>query len=263
MALPKAGIYRFDASPAQIKVFKGDAEVDIAGQTKLVSTAHMLSLASETASMEKFDPEDTDSLDRWSHRRASYMAMANMSAARSLVSSGSVPSGWGTGGGWGLGSGWGFGNGINSGLCSSVWGYNTYYGMMTFIPCTGSLWSPYGYQFWSPYAIRGYNWVRPPTIYGGGAGRTVISPTGSASLARPATSASYRSTSAAPALGLSRAPSSSGSGNLSSASAGSISAASVGSSGGGGFSRGGGGGGGGFSGGGGAAGHAGGGGGRK
>jgi hypothetical protein len=260
VALPKAGIYRFDASPAQIKVFKGDAAVDIAGQTKLVSTARMLSLASETASIEKFDSEDTDSLDRWSHRRASYMAMANMSAARSLVSSGSVPSGWGTGGGWGLGSGWGFGNGINSGLCSSVWGYNTYYGMMTFIPCTGSLWSPYGYQYWSPYAIRGYNWVRPPTIYGGGAGRTLTSPTGSASLARPATSAAYRSTSAAPALGLSRAPLSNPNAGVASPSpslGGSASPASVGSSSGG-FSRGGGGGGG-FSGGGGGA-HAGGGG---
>src|SRR5580658_2607237 len=130
VALPKAGLYRFDASPAQIKVFKGDAEVEIAGQTKIVSTAHMLSLGVETASIEKFDTEDTDALDRWSHRRGSYMAMANTSAARSLVSSGSVPSGWGTGSGWGLGSGWGFGNGlgINSGLCSSAWGYNAYYG---------------------------------------------------------------------------------------------------------------------------------------
>jgi hypothetical protein len=182
-ALPKAGLYRFDASPAQIKVFKGDAEVEIAGQTKLVSAAHMLSLASETASIEKFDTEDTDALDRWSHRRGSYLAMANTSAARSLVSSGSVPYTWGMMG------------------CSPAWGYNTYYAMMTFIPCMGSLYSPYGYRFYSPYAISGYYWVNPPIIYGGGAGRTGISPSGSASLARPATTASYRSTSAAPSLG--------------------------------------------------------------
>jgi len=183
VALPKAGLYRFDASPAQIKVFKGDAEVEIAGQTKLVSTAHMLSFASEAASIEKFDTEDTDTLDRWSHRRGSYLAMANTSAARSLVGSSSIPYTWGMMG------------------CSPAWGYNNYYGMMTFIPCMGSLYSPYGYRFYSPYAIGGYYWVNPPIIYGGGAGRTGISSSGSASLARPATTASYRSTSAAPSLG--------------------------------------------------------------
>jgi len=205
VALPKAGLYRFDASPAQIKVFKGDAEVEVAGQTKLVSTAHMLSLATETASIEKFNTEDTDSLDRWSHRRGSYMAMANTSAARSLVSSGSVPSGWGMGSGLGIGMGYG--------PCSSAWGYNSYYGMMTFIPCSGSLWSPYGYRFWSPYAISGYYWVNPPMIYGGGASRTGASPTGSVSLARPATTASYRSTSSVSGLGSSHSGISSGNGN--------------------------------------------------
>jgi hypothetical protein len=203
VALPKAGLYRFDASPAQIKVFKGDAEVEIAGQTKLVSTAHMLSLASETASIEKFDTEDTDALDRWSHRRGSYLAMANTSAARSLVSSGSIPYTWGMMG------------------CSPAWGYNNYYGMMTFIPCMGSLYSPYGYRFYSPYAIGGYYWVNPPIIYGGGASRTGISPSGSASLARPATTASYRSTSAAPSLGARAGSTGSSAGSSSTAGSGS------------------------------------------
>jgi hypothetical protein len=233
VALPKAGLYRLDASPAQLKVFKGDAEVEIAGQTKTVSTAHMLSLATETASIERFDPEDTDALDRWSHRRGSYMAMANTSAARSLVSSNSIPSGWGAGSGWGTGSGWGFGNGLglNSGLCSSAWGYNAYYGMMTFIPCTGSLWSPYGYRFWSPYAIRNYSWVNPPAIYGGGASRTAITSTASTSLARPATTASYRATTSAPALGSAHTGfAANNSGNSGSGASAASSAASVGRS---------------------------------
>jgi len=177
--LPKAGLYRFDAAPAQLKVFKGDADVEVAGQTKGVSGGHMLSLVTETAAIEKFDTEDTDDLDRWSHRRGSYLAAANMSAARTLVSTGGMPSMWGMAG------------------CSSAWGYNSYYGMMTFIPCMGSLWSPYGYRFWSPYAINQYYWLNPPRIYGGGAGRTGVSPSGSASLARPATTASYRGTSSA------------------------------------------------------------------
>jgi FecR protein len=205
VALPKAGLYRFDAAPAEVKVFKGDAEVEIAGQTKVVSSAHMLSLATETASIEKFDTEDTDALDRWSHRRGSYLAMANTSAARSLVSSGSVPYTWGMMG------------------CSSAWGYNNYYGMMTFIPCTGSLWSPYGYRFWSPYSIRGAYWVNPPVLYGGGAGRTGVSSSGAASLARPATTASYRSTSAASGLGSSHAGFANSGSNVASGGNGSVS----------------------------------------
>lgn len=208
VALPKAGLYRFDASPAQIKVFKGDAEVEVAGQTKVVSSAHMLSLATETASIEKFDTENTDALDRWSHRRGSYLAIANTSAARSLVSSGSVPYMWGMTG------------------CSPAWGYNSYYAMMTFIPCSGSLWSPYGYRLYSPYSISGYYWVNPPAVYGGGAGRTGVSSSGSAALARPVTTATYRSTSAAPALGSSHA----GLSNITGAGSSTSSVSSVGSS---------------------------------
>jgi hypothetical protein len=179
----KAGLYRLDVTPSQIKVFKGDALVEMGGQSKIVSSAHMLSLASDSASIQRFDTEDTDPLDRWSHRRGSYLAMANTSAARSLVSSGAVlPSTWGMVG------------------CSSAWGYNSYYSMMTFIPCSGSLWSPYGYQFWSPYAVGRASWMNAPIIYGGGSSRTVGSTSGSALLARPVTTASYRSTSSAPAL---------------------------------------------------------------
>jgi len=227
--LPKAGLYRFNAAPAQIKVFKGDADVELAGQTKAISGGHALGLATETAAIEKFDTEDTDDLDRWSHRRGSYQAAANMSAARTLLSSGGGISNWG----YGMG-----------GVCSPVWGYNSYYGMMTFIPCTGSLWSPYGYRFWSPYAISGAYWVNAPIIYGGGAGRTGTTPTSSASLARPATTASYRGTSSASASGSSHAGFASA-GNSSSGMASSSARSS-----GGGFSGGGGGTGGGFSGGG-------------
>jgi hypothetical protein len=217
--LPKAGLYRFNAAPAEIKVFKGNADVEVAGQTRGVTGGHMLSVATETAAVEKFDTEDTDDLDRWSHRRGSYLAAANMSAARTLVSTGGMPSMWGMAG------------------CSSAWGYNSFYGMMTFIPCTGSYWSPYGYRFWSPYAINQYYWLNPPMIYGGGASRTGTSPSGSASLARPVTTASYRGTSSASASGSSHGGFASA-GNSARSSSGGMS-----SGGGGGFSGGGGGGG--------------------
>ncbi len=210
VTLPKAGLYRFDAEPAQLKVFKGDADVEMAGNTQTISTGHLLALGGQTASLNKFDTEDTDSLDRWSHRRGSYLAMANASAASSLVSSGGGAGGYGIGGyglggyglgGYGLGaygmSGWGMQG------CSSAWAFNMYYNMMTYMPCYGSLWSPYGYRFYSPYTIYRYNGFAP-AIYGGGAGRTGTSASGSASLARPVATASNRSNSPAAALGTSR-----------------------------------------------------------
>jgi hypothetical protein len=210
VTLPKAGLYRFDAEPAQLKVFKGDADVELAGNTKTVSTGHLVPLGGQTASVEKFDAEDTDSLDRWSHRRGSYLAMANASAANSLMSSGGGTGGYGSGGygvgGYGIGglglgaynmAGWGMQG------CSSAWAYNMYYNMMTYMPCYGSLWSPYGYRFYSPSTIYRYNGFAPP-IYGGGAGRTGTSASGSASLARPVASASNRSNSPAGGLGTSR-----------------------------------------------------------
>jgi hypothetical protein len=265
VTLPKAGLYRFDTEPAQIKVFKGDADVEVAGASQVVSGGHVLGLSNGAATLAKFDVEDTDSLDRWSHRRGSYLAMANASAANSLVSSSGGYGGYGLGGyglgGYGL-TGWGLQG------CSSAWMFNMYYNMMTYMPCYGSLWSPYGYRFWSPYTIYRYNGFAPP-IYGGGAGRTGASPSGSASLARPVATASNRSNSPAASLGSSHAGFSNGAGaGRAVGTTSAISNAGSGgfSSGGGGFSGGGGGGfagGGGQAGGAGGGGHAGGGGGRK
>jgi hypothetical protein len=262
VALPKAGLYRFNAEPAQLKVFKGDAQVDLSGNTSTVSAGHMIPLSGGAASVSKFDVEDTDSLDRWSHRRGSYLAMANASAANSLMNSGTGYGAWSNGGylpGYGFLAGWGMQG------CASAWMWNTYYSMMTYMPCYGSLWSPYGYRFWSPYTI-GYYSGFAPVIYGGGASRTGASGSGSAGLARPVTSATNRANASAGSFGGSRGALANGAGasrvGAISNRAGGFTAASNGGGGGGGFGGGhssGGGGGGGAAGGGG---HAGGGGGR-
>lgn len=213
VTLPKAGLYRFDTEPAGLKVFKGDADVEVAGNSKTISGGHVMALDGQTASIEKFDTEDTDSLDRWSHRRGSYLAMANTSAANSLINSTSGYGGYGLAGGYGMGgyglgaygmAGWGMQG------CSSAWAYNMYYNMMTYMPCYGSLYSPYGYRLWSPYSVYRYSGYAPP-IYGGGASRTGVSSSGSASLARPGAAASNRANSPAASLGTSRGAFSSGS----------------------------------------------------
>ena len=220
VTLPKAGLYRFDADAARIKVFKGSADVEVAGETKTISSDHMMALEGQGA-VEKFDADDTDSLDRWSHRRGSYLAMANTSAANTLMNSGSGYGGYGLGG-YGMG-GYGLGLGSMAGWgmqgCSSAWAFNSYYNMMTYMPCYGSLYSPYGYRFYSPYSIYGFSGYAP-AIYGGGASRTGFSGSGSASLARPVAAASNRANAPAPAAGPSHGAFSSSAGSRVGGSAG-------------------------------------------
>lgn len=215
VTLPKAGLFRFDATPAQLKVFKGEAEVEMGGNTAEVSTGHVTPL-SGAVSVTKFDAENTDALDRWSHRRASYLAMANTSAANSLMNSTGGYGGYGYGGygafagtglmPYGAMAGWGMQG------CASAWAWNQFYSMMTYMPCYGSLYSPYGYRYWSPYSI-GYFSGYAPGIWGGGASRTGVSSSGSASLARPVATASNRANAPTAGMGANRGAFSSGANN--------------------------------------------------
>jgi len=151
VTLPKAGIYRFDTEPAAVKVFKGSADVEMGGQFVPVVAGRMLSLADASAKPEKFDTENTDALDRWSHRRSEYMAMANVSAARqSLLSgSGSYPMVGGMGPGM---------------RCRPSWSFNMWYGMSTYVPCNGMFMDPYGFPYYSPFMAGYAGWI--PGAYG-------------------------------------------------------------------------------------------------
>jgi hypothetical protein len=158
VTLTKApGVFRFDAEPARVRIFKGAAEVTLNGQTVEVTGGRMAMLSGTLAEVQKFDVNDTDSLDNWSRRRGEYMAMANVSAAKTLLGSGSL-----------AGLGWGMGQ-----PCMGVWGYNQWYGMMTYIPCMGSFMNPWGFPYWSPYTVG-------RAFYGGGyggyAGRNGVNP---------------------------------------------------------------------------------------
>lgn len=174
VGLSKAGIYRFDANPGSLKVFKGEASVKVGDDTTLVSGGRMAMLSGTSAAVEKFNIDDTDALDHWSHRRGEYNAMANVSAAKSLMDMGGYSayapylsvgapnalgpygmSPYGMGaygmGGYGMG-GYGMGGyGLNG--CMNAWAFNQWYGMYTFMPCNGFMYSPYGYALWSPYSV--------------------------------------------------------------------------------------------------------------
>jgi hypothetical protein len=153
IAMSKAGHYRFDAEPARIKVFAGIADVQIGGQHIEVTAGKMLGLTGDTASAEKFDRNDTDSLDNWARRRGEIMALANVSAAKSLYNSYSS-----------VGSG-------------GIWSWNPYFGLYTFIPGSGRFCDPfYGYCYWSPGTVMRVYYQPPPAFYNNGGGGGYSSP---------------------------------------------------------------------------------------
>ena len=135
--LRKRGLYRFDSDPAQLRVYDGDAEVQMGEKSVELKDGKMLSFAGDMA-VAKFDSKEGDSLYRWTRRRAEYVSMANVSSAKALRDS-------------------------SYGISSSTWGWHHYFGMFTFIPFRGTYYSPFGFAFWSPYTV--YRAYYVPTRY--------------------------------------------------------------------------------------------------
>ena len=161
----KVGIYRFDTQPAQLKVYKGSAEVAINGQTIGVPSGKMITLGGAVASVEKFNTDLNDSFDRWSHRRAEVVANANVSAAKQ-VHYGGLSGGYGSVYGMGTnpcGYG-GYATGPIIRHAMGTWTYNPWYGFGTYVPCNGTLNSAYGYRLWSPRAVYNALYAPRPTI---------------------------------------------------------------------------------------------------
>jgi hypothetical protein len=164
--IARHGLYRFDMEPARLKVFDGVASVTTGEQTTPVGPGRMLGLgdqsAGNTASVEKFNKEDTDALDRWSRRRAENVAMANVSSAKQVHDYGCTN--------YGTNFANPVGVPVNS-PCNNPcggWSYNQWYGMVTYIPCGGNIYSPYGYRYWSPNNVGRIYYVAPPVSSRGG-----------------------------------------------------------------------------------------------
>jgi hypothetical protein len=162
VSLDKKGLYRFDTAPARLKVFDGLASAQVAGQNVEVASGKMLGLGGTIASVEKFDKEDTDSLDNWSKRRGELVAMANVSAAKQVHDSGCA--------GLSFVTPVSTSQPCSSDPCAPSWRYNPWFGMITYIPC-GTAWSPYGYRYWNPMNVMRAYYVPPPSFMGNRGGR--------------------------------------------------------------------------------------------
>ena len=135
----KHGLYEFQASPAQVKVYSGEAQVTAGGQTVTVHEGRTLFFTAALA-QERFDAKDGDSLYRWSKVRSEYLSIANVSAARYSQD---------LGGGYQTGL---QGNGYGYGALGS-WAFNNSYGMYTYLPYNGIAYSPFGFAYFSPFTV--------------------------------------------------------------------------------------------------------------
>jgi hypothetical protein len=182
--IQKHGLLELNSDPGELKVFKGQALVELASgggidSRAVVKEGKMIPFSAALLT-EKFDDKVGDDLYLWARDRSQVMSAANMSSARSLSSS--------------LGSGFGSGFGALSpgmGPWNGGWYFNPYMDMYTFVPLNGVMFSPFGFGFFSPSTIYGY--YSPTTYwYGGGGpvgasagGRPVLSGIGSSN-GRPA-----------------------------------------------------------------------------
>jgi hypothetical protein len=147
--LNKRGLYRFDIDQNRLKVFDGVASVQKNGQTILVAAGKSVALDTSSNLVEKFDRDATDALDRWARRRSEQLAMANPSSAKQVYDYGCRSTSFAT-------------NGTNP--CSNPcggWRWNPWYGLVTYIPCSANIYSPYGWRYYSPYNVM-HVYYRPP-----------------------------------------------------------------------------------------------------
>jgi len=160
ISLGKRGLYRFDSDPNRFRVYEGEASIVTASSDPMVIRKGHEIVLGDKLEAQTFDTKNTDDFYRWSARRDEYVAQANISAAKSARDSGYSGMGY---------NGTGYnGAGMTPGLGS--WAFNPWFGMFTYLPFDGTYFSPFGYGFYSPYAVGGLYGPYSPYLLGGGGG---------------------------------------------------------------------------------------------
>jgi len=149
VTLSKMALIRLDANSG-VRVYKGEAQVLAGGTPTTLKDGRELQFGAGNL-IAKFDAKQTDPLYRWANRRAEYIAMANISAAR-MVRTGDYS------------------------ISSEGWFLNPYFGMFTYLPLGNSVFrTPFGYSYYSPARVAryyyGYAQRNAPVYAGNGGGR--------------------------------------------------------------------------------------------
>jgi hypothetical protein len=125
--LAKTGLYDFEAEHNIVRVYEGQADVEVNGQNIEVKNQHQLVLdTAGSMKPKKFDKQAQDDLYQWSSLRSSYLAEANVDRAQVYQ--------WGN---W-YGAGW---------------DWDPYFDCYAYIPGNGIFYSPFGWGFYSPFDV--------------------------------------------------------------------------------------------------------------
>jgi hypothetical protein len=156
------GIVEISSAPGQIRVFKGEAKLFGNGTSTSVKDGNKVELTSAMASA-KFDAKEADDLYLWSRDRSAYLSAGNMASARQMGSSGYANGFAYSNSSYGI-PGWD--SSVWRGF-SGGWYYNQGLGMYSYIPFSGTVYSPFGYGLYNPVTIA---YVYVPGYYWNGAG---------------------------------------------------------------------------------------------
>jgi hypothetical protein len=141
--ITKTGLYDFDASNGDVRVFDGKAVVRADDHDVTLKKNHEFQLSSAKLKAKGFDKGQVtknDDLYRWSSLRSEYLSDANVNAAQMYYANGWYGPGW-----WGPG-----------------WYWDPWFAGYTFLPGSGFFYNPFGWGFYSPLMV----W-RAPVVIGG------------------------------------------------------------------------------------------------
>jgi len=131
----KNGLYRLDADHAMFRVYDGQAVVQ--SETGPLTLKHGKETGlNSVPQAEHFDAKAEDAFYAWSKMRSGVLAYASVSAGQSLRTSGTT---WTAGG----------------------WGFSPLLDEFTYLPYRGIAYSPFGWQFWSPFTMGYYAYIPP------------------------------------------------------------------------------------------------------
>lgn len=140
ISIRKPGLYRLEVDSPAVSVYNGEVAVNVKDELVKVGEGKWMSLTGDHL-VTRFDKKTkTDELVQWADTRAATLAMANVHSAQTVSNS--------------LGSG--------ERLGAGGWFFNSFYGMMTYIPFGNGAFSPFGYGFYSPRTV--YAIYNPPAF---------------------------------------------------------------------------------------------------
>lgn len=126
--LLKTGLYHFNAATGQVRTFAGKAQVSEADNSTELKGGRTL-LVGSSLLPDKFDRKTAqDELYAWSEQRDYRLELSNISVARGISS-----------------------NSFSS--SSSLWAWDPWLGMFTFLPNSGYMNNPFGIAWYSPATV--------------------------------------------------------------------------------------------------------------